>query len=322
MKRFRFPIPLSIVLFLALTLAGTYYVRRGLLERAMETALAMDDEAMIRKLLDSWPYPANVRVKERLRDQLAGVNTSTLFGVRLLFEGSRETPLLWAVRRGDAELVAKCLDRGADPNAASSNGFWSPLGEAASANLVEIAKALLDHGADPNLAVQRRTPLHLCASFSRREIAQALIDHGADVRARDSEGNTPLHKAAENQMGAEEMMRLLLAAGADVNARNNLGKTPLHLAVLYCTGVDDLFAAGADVNAPDAGGRTPLHDAAAFRRAGYVEILLAKGAEVNARDKEGRTPLALGRTAEAFNDEKHAARQRIIELLVRAGGAE
>ncbi len=37
MRRLRLPIPISIVLFLALTLAGTYYVRKGLLEQAMSS---------------------------------------------------------------------------------------------------------------------------------------------------------------------------------------------------------------------------------------------------------------------------------------------
>lgn len=58
--------------------------------------------------------------------------------------------------------------------------------------------------------------------------ARALIAQGADVKARESDGLTPLHHAAyENHV---EMARLLLDNGADVNAATWVGKTPLFLA--------------------------------------------------------------------------------------------
>ena len=47
----------------------------------------------------------------------------------------------------------------------------------------------------------------------------------ADVNAKDENGNTPLHIAAEK--GHENMAELLLANNAEINAKDNNGRTPL-----------------------------------------------------------------------------------------------
>ena len=53
---------------------------------------------------------------------------------------------------------------------------------------------------------------------------QAEIDAGADVMARDEDGFTPLHWAAE--MGTPANIQVLLDAGADGKAKNKNGETP------------------------------------------------------------------------------------------------
>ncbi len=52
-----------------------------------------------------------------------------------------------------------------------------------------------------------------------------------NVDARDGEGNSPLHIAAQN--GLDEITWLLTKRGADTEARNDLGDTPLLTAVRY-----------------------------------------------------------------------------------------
>ncbi len=52
-----------------------------------------------------------------------------------------------------------------------------------------------------------------------------LLDNHADVNAKDVNGNTPLHHAAD--MCNLDSARLLLAHKADVNAVNLAGETPL-----------------------------------------------------------------------------------------------
>ena len=58
-------------------------------------------------------------------------------------------------------------------------------------------------------------------------MAAVLLLHGANVNARDSEGKTPLHFAA--QQGTLQAVEWLLKNGADVNAKDNKGVTPLSL---------------------------------------------------------------------------------------------
>lgn len=58
----------------------------------------------------------------------------------------------------------------------------------------------------------------------------AALDGGADVNARDDQGATPLHFAADR--GHADIAGVLIAAGADVNAADEDGATPLHYAAL------------------------------------------------------------------------------------------
>ena len=89
MRRFRFPVPLSIVLFLALTAAGAYYVRKGMLERAMVSAIENGDAGMIRDLLRCWPCPVHAQTKYRI------------------------TALHWGAAMGDVEIVELSVAKGA-----------------------------------------------------------------------------------------------------------------------------------------------------------------------------------------------------------------
>lgn len=103
---------------------------------------------------------------------------------------------------------------------------------------------LLDAGADPNISGAERSgttyPLHQAVWYSSllardkgnsqyvEMILSELITRGAHVSSLDSDGRTPLHKAAEyNHLIAAG---LLLKAGAKVMPRDNTGKTPLDLA--------------------------------------------------------------------------------------------
>jgi uncharacterized protein len=82
---------------------------------------------------------------------------------------------------------------------------------------------------DPALkAENHRKIVEFVLTNSRR-----LLDDGADVNARDDDGATPLHFAAQGE--SHEVIRLLRDAGADLNAINNKGETPLYNAVRNTT---------------------------------------------------------------------------------------
>jgi ankyrin repeat protein len=80
--------------------------------------------------------------------------------------------------------------------------------------------------------VNGRTPLHYAAQMGDLPAAKWLVDEkNADDHSRpDIFGLTPLHIATEQ--GHLEMVKWLVGKKADVNARDRREYTPLHEAVL------------------------------------------------------------------------------------------
>lgn len=132
-------------------------------------------------------------------------------------------------------------DRGADMLLTVGS---TPLLRAARAADIPAMKLLLEHGAHVDLpTVNGSTPLMAATgigAFSRdtrgryktvdqaNEAAQLLIAHGADVNARDRQGQTALHGAA--QWGWNPVVETLAANGADLRAKDAQGRTALDLA--------------------------------------------------------------------------------------------
>ena len=94
------------------------------------------------------------------------------------------------------------------------------------------------------------TPLHCATTCNNVELVELLLSRRADVDARDGDGDSPLHLAADVRI-----FRLLLAAGASVDTTNKNGRTPLHNETEYADSDGDhgilrlLLEADADVNA-------------------------------------------------------------------------
>ncbi|EFX05479.1 ankyrin repeat-containing protein [Grosmannia clavigera kw1407] len=201
------------------------------------------------------------------------------------------TPLSHAARNGHKTTVNLLLNRGANINAADSDG-QTPLHDAVWNGNETTIKLLLDRGADINAADSDDwTPLHDAVWVGHVATVKLLLDRGADINAADSKGRTPLHDATRN--GNETTMKLLLDRGADINAADSKGRTPLHDATRNGneTTIKLLLDRGADINAADSDDWTPLHDAVSNRHETTVNLLLDRGADINAFNSKGRTPL-------------------------------
>ena len=77
-------------------------------------------------------------------------------------------------------------------------------------------------------------------------IVEALILYGVDVRAVNTDGDTALHLAVQNNIN---VCRLLIQNGANVNAVNKKGKTPLHCAAQHDGNVESICRLLLDNNA-------------------------------------------------------------------------
>jgi ankyrin repeat protein len=138
------------------------------------------------------------------------------------------TPVADLAQRGDRESLRDLLREGADVNASQGDGM-SALHWAAAAGDAEMASMLVRAGA--NLQAVTRighyTPLHVACKTGSAAVVEILLEAGGDVNARtEPGGTTPLHLAAAS--GSAEAVALLLSRGADVNAREReWGQTPL-----------------------------------------------------------------------------------------------
>lgn len=104
--------------------------------------------------------------------------------------------LLWAVRKGNKEIVSLLLP------------FQDQI------------ESQTDEG---------RTPLSIAAENGDEVIVKLLMDAGARINAKDHEGQTPLSWAAAS--GQERSLQLLLEKSAIIaDSKSNEGHTPLSLA--------------------------------------------------------------------------------------------
>lgn len=85
-----------------------------------------------------------------------------------------------------------------------------------------------------------------------------LEEHDISVHSKDSEGDTPLHKACV--WGDLRAVHVLLNAGAKINEQGDMGATPLYFAVMFefQDVADYLVSMGAGINIRSEFGDTPL----------------------------------------------------------------
>ena len=157
-----------------------------------------------------------------------------------------------------APVVREIVEAGAgsvDINACDS-GNGTPLCYAARFNDVNVVQILLSKGADVKaIDVSQLTPLH-CAALhnSNAEVISVLVEAGAVVDARNDDKLTPLHLAVDKLQN----VNALLEAGATVNLLDKNQCSPLFYAARYnrIETVEALLDAGADPRL----GKSPLDE--------------------------------------------------------------
>jgi len=240
-------------------------------------------------------------------------------------ETDGSTALLWAVNTDDADLAARLLKAGANPNVRNRLGA-TPLTEAALNSDTALIQTLLDAGAEPDGAgADGQTPLMIVAGTANVAAAGVLLAKGANPNTTESQrGQTPLMWAAANSQPA--MMRELLARGAEPDSKSATdlmtplvssepraiarppgGMTAMLFAVregcIDC--VKALVDKGAGLDLADPEGVTPLISALFNGHFDVAKYLIAQGASVDKWDWWGRSPLYL---AVDYNTLPHGGR--------------
>ncbi len=245
------------------------------------------------------------------------------------------TPLHWAARGTNNEILAYLVEKGAGLDALDDAGT-APLHSLASRGNVEGIRMLLAKGAAIDIpAPNKSTPLHFAALGRQVGAVRLLVESRANLESPDDRRRTPLIVAAR-EMAGPDIVRALLDLGAKIDAADQFGDTALSLAAwrgsadvvslllerkaafsvntpdgrqllgfAVAKGLADLFARmaekGADMGFDTGYGRSLLHAAAEGGSVPILELLLGKGLDINRKDAYGWTPLHfavdMGRTA-------------------------
>lgn len=141
-----------------------------------------------------------------LIQEMANVHAKCLMGT---------TPLH---RAETSETAQRLIEAGADIESRDKSGC-TPLHWAARGRNADVVAILLQNGADANATdCSGKTPLH---EAETAEIVSRLIEIGANIESRDQWGCTPLHDAARDRK--KEVVAELLQRGADADAKDYEG---------------------------------------------------------------------------------------------------
>jgi len=138
------------------------------------------------------------------------------------------TPLSYAAKNGNVEIVRELLSLGADVNFNKPQHI--PLIEAVIGKNIEVVEMILKHGAQVNVQDETsgNSPLHTAALVEKHRIVKLLLENGADYNLQNKRKQTAMHLAIEatkrQTNRSFRVEHLLLKAGADVNITDFFGK--------------------------------------------------------------------------------------------------
>lgn len=162
----------------------------------------------LHEVLDLGKHPSLLEVQRVVRSHTNWVDEEDECG---------NTPLFYAVRCGNLEIVKHLVQCGADVNHRDKWGH-RPLNIAFSCHQLDILKYLIDRGADVNSksGIDGGTVLHSAARNGNFEVVEYLVDHGANVNIKDNDGWRPLRKAYKfpNRPGNSKVISYLISKGA------------------------------------------------------------------------------------------------------------
>jgi ankyrin repeat protein len=234
---------------------------------------------------------------------------------------AKEKPFLEAVKKGDAGLIEKFLQKGADASLKDDCNI-PVITYAASINRPDILKILVKSGANVNAIDEfdNQPPLlRIIKKFNFEderekiyESVQILINGGADVNLTDKSEKSALIVAV--LCGEEQLTKILISAGADVNFKDDEERTAYSYAaqsgniklkkILIENGADTTIGVA---EYEKQYGENAFFQASADGRTDVVEAMLNAGMNVNAINTGKMTALM------------RATEDSTVDLLINAG---
>ena len=232
------------------------------------------------------------------------------------------TPLHYTVQSSNYEksvpsMISLLVRAKADINAIDNTGS-TPLHWAVKKSDTEIVRALLYHKANPDIADSYgSTPLHYAAQvpYDYPDMISVLIRSQTNIDSKDNSGSTPLHLAAK--LGRAKIVQKLLHADADPDTINNQGANAMQIAANEASIIHK-----GEWNKSDAGTRTKrtnVGNHVDFLRVWYhlYKALVDRGSEHKLQSAGSRlkhSQSVILRTDQRWGDFSHIRAEEIAHL--------
>jgi uncharacterized protein len=125
-------------------------------------------------------------------------------------DGKGDTALIIAINRGDPDWTGFLLNKGADPNLASTKGGDTPLMAAARIGFQDAAAWLLTLGAKVNGTNKLgETALIVAVQLRQMPMIKFLLEHGADPDKVDAAQGFSARQYAERDNRGRQILQLI-----------------------------------------------------------------------------------------------------------------
>jgi ankyrin repeat protein len=208
-----------------------------------------------------------------------------------------ETPLIWAVRANQIEVVRLLISMECRVDCCSTGGIpviWIAVRNGFS----NIARILLTNGANENETYQGVYLIEKAANNKDNkmdvDMMLLLIDRNANLNPPSEDAKqSVLHIAVRQKQNA--IIEALIEKNANMTCLDKNGLAPLHVAARIALNesydpINILIHNGADIDIQTRKGNTALHIASLGRNRELVKYLLYAGANLFKKNKNGETP--------------------------------